>query len=175
MRIICLFVTFLKNENSVIGYCVYKHLYLSLKQYLKLKAMKKILIIIILSIGFVNFRCDNEQADPEKNGNDLTGRWKWINSCGGITGGCHTAASTGNRIVIEFTKDTIFRIFRNDKLTAETSYALKHGKSIFSTDSANLIDRKNMLLLSFSFATRDTLLLNEECYDCYGSKYVRIK
>jgi hypothetical protein len=137
--------------------------------------MKSTLLILALSFGFMNLHCKQEQVNDVDCKNAIVGKWNWIKSCGGIAGRCNTPESTHSKIVIGFTKDSIFRKYENDKLLIETTFKITRGKSIFSQDSAQLIEKKDMLVESFSFATSDTLFLNEECFDCYKSKYVRIK
>ena len=135
--------------------------------------MKALICILIPILGLINYHCEKEKSKDSSA--DIFGKWIWIKSCGGFAGGCQTPKSTGRKIVIEFTKDSVYREYKNDTLLIETTFTVKYGKTIYSQNLAQLIERKNMMLESFSFVTGDTLTLNDECFDCYGSTYVRIK
>ncbi len=137
--------------------------------------MKSTILILALTVGFMNSYCKQEKIDDGDCTTKIIGKWNWIKSCGGFAGGCNTPESTHSKIVIEFTKDSVFKKYKNDTLLIETTFKVTRGKTIYSQNSAQLIELKNLMSESFSFSTCDTLFLNDECYDCYGSTYVRIK
>jgi hypothetical protein len=129
----------------------------------------KFLIITLLTL--VALSCTKETTSSF----NLTGKWDWVSSSGGIAGITYTPKSTGVRKVVEFTNDSVFRYYQKDTLTFETRYHILKSKSIYSQDSTFLITFDNHSLRQSYILKNDTLILNDECYDCFENVYVRIR
>ena len=130
------------------------------------------LVILTSLIGLVILSCEKESDQLTT----LTGKWDWISSSGGFYPTTYTPQSTGDRQLIEFSNDSIFRLFRNDTLIIESKYHLKRSRSMYSQDSALLIMYDNSSICqSFSIKCQVILILNDELYDGFEHTYKREK
>lgn len=131
--------------------------------------MNRLLILISL-IGFGMLSCEKESNQLTH----LTGKWSWTSSSGGFSGTTYTPQSTGDRKIVEFSNDSIFKLFQNDTLLIESKYHLKVSKSIYSQDSALLIIYDNSSIRqSYNFKVPNILILRDECDDCFEHIYKR--
>ncbi|HKJ43978.1 MAG TPA: hypothetical protein VKA27_17915 [Sunxiuqinia sp.] len=121
--------------------------------------MKKLLFIIltVLLSG-----CQKETFHAS----GLTGEWNWLYTSGGFAGMTYTPESTGFTSTIEFTPDSIYRIFRDGELQLESNYHLS-PPDLISYDETSILQ-------SFRIS-KDTLTLIDQCDDCFMSIYIRIK
>jgi hypothetical protein len=102
----------------------------------------------------------------------LIGKWKWIESSGGIDGRTETPESTGNVVTIEFTSTTM-KTFVNGNLESEVYYEIQSGSSIRSAEKTNLIVYENGTIHSV-LLEGNSLVLFEECYDCFQHNYLKM-
>jgi len=72
---------------------------------------------------------DSDNSDLRS---QLNGKWKWIESSGGIDGRTETPESSGNSVTIEFTRTTV-KTFINGNLKSEVNYEIQSGSSIRTT------------------------------------------
>lgn len=98
-------------------------------------------------------------------------QWNWLGSSGGFAGQTITPASTGDKIIIEFTSKKYLK-YVNGQLEEEVRYSIKEGESIFSTQKTNIIELRSGWRQSYKISG-DTLFLADECFDCSGHVYVR--
>lgn len=112
----------------------------------------------------------------------LVGKWEWIESSGGITGGIMTPKSEGYTIQSEFTKKGIYRSYKDGLLNLQMKYKVVLIKSVLSGAESYMVHYQNvkgqnlsMVNDSFEFRGKDTLILKEECHDCYTRIFVRSK
>ena len=125
---------------------------------------------MISLIGFGILSCEKESDQLTT----LTGKWGWISSSGGFVATTYTPQSTGDIQIVEYSDDSIFRLFRNDTLLIESKYHLKRSKSMYSQDSALLVIYDNYSIRqSYSFKFPGILILKDECYDCFEHIYKR--
>ena len=101
----------------------------------------------------------------------LIGKWKWIESSGGIDGRTETPESTGNVVTIEFTSTTM-KTFVNGNLESEVNYEIQSGSSIRSAEKTYLIVYENGTIHSV-LLEGNSLVLFEECYDCFQQNYLK--
>jgi len=136
---------------------------------------KMILLILLLS----QISCDKNEppslAPSLKVPDELAGFWSWDYSCGGIGRWYHTPESTGENRKIYFDFDNNYLYFVNNILKSESRFTLEKSKSITGNDSALIVRNIQGFPQSISFRSIDTLILFEECYDCYEHHYTRIK
>ncbi|MGD8427873.1 MAG: hypothetical protein PVH63_09585 [Balneolaceae bacterium] len=105
----------------------------------------------------------------------IVGRWEWIRSSGGFGGKTITPDSTGvpNRY-FNFNSDYTFLSYQADTLVQKGRYSLKEkdGDVIISyyTEDDNFSPNQKA-----TFQGKDTLILSDECFDCYISTYIRAR
>lgn len=128
----------------------------------------KNLIILLSLISSISFCSKNVESQIKK---ELTGKWSWIESSGGIMGKTINPATTGNQITIEFTSDKFFQ-YTNDSLALEMSYKIEKGKTIRSSEETFLIVYENGQKQSVE-VEGNKLILYDECHDCYQNEYIK--
>lgn len=128
--------------------------------------MKKIIYTFIL-IALIG--CSQE--DIINQNSQLIGKWKWVESSGGIDGRTETPESTGNAVIIEFTVSTM-RKFVNENLESEINYKIYLGPSIRTIQNTDLIVYKNGTKQSMEL-NGNSLILFDECYDCFQHNYLK--
>ncbi|MFD1602433.1 hypothetical protein ACFSJW_21605 [Flavobacterium artemisiae] len=133
--------------------------------------MKKMLLLIAL---VVISSCSNDDAATTSQKN-LQGKWKWTGSSGGFAGTTVTP-KPDEVIVIEFSGSN-YRTYKNGALISDAPFEIKTESSIFGDDRPTIVSSnpdKYFIRMSFSFEG-NKLFLAQECYDCFGSSYVRVK
>lgn len=120
---------------------------------------------------------------PNQNIKRLFGKWRWLESSGGIGGVTINPVTESYSLTIEFTEKGIFKSFKNGKETDKCKFELSEGPSIMGiqTDAIiNYIDRSGFLGLhhdswkqSAGFNGNDTLILYDEMYDGFIHSYIR--
>ncbi|HEY4785116.1 MAG TPA: hypothetical protein VIH57_03665 [Bacteroidales bacterium] len=96
----------------------------------------------------------------------LTGTWIWIKTKEALSGKITTPKTTGHNYRIEFTKDSIYRVFKDSIKISDNKYSIEYN---------TYIKIKGVLIQSATIIGRDTLYLNDVCPDCPGSMYIRKK
>lgn len=104
----------------------------------------------------------------------LFSKWSWEKSTGGIGGTTYTPESTGDKKIIEFTPDYIYREYVNDTLKLECNFHFAKLEINRNHDSINIIvyDKRS---ISQSYLIKDlnTLILNDVINDGYEHQYKR--
>jgi hypothetical protein len=126
--------------------------------------MKKLLLLLIA--GLMIGSCSTDKNVPEYQA--ILGKWNWIDSTGGIAGMTLTPKSTGKTIQLEISK-TIIKKFVDGKLESSQTYKIEIGPSIFGGEKPMIV-YENDSKSSFEIKNNQ-LFLNEECNDCFLSKY----
>lgn len=103
--------------------------------------------------------------------NELIGKWKWVESSGGIMGKITNPASTGTKISIEFTSEYFIK-YTNDSIITEIKYKIEKGSSIRSNEESYLIVYDNGKKQSINLEG-NKLILYDECHDCFQYEYVK--
>lgn len=99
--------------------------------------MKKIVIIFILAIGFISCTADGQ---TEITNSDLTGKWNWVSTDGGIAANIHkTPASTGNTLQLSLMKNYTYTVTQNGNVVENGKYELVLKKSIYSGEMERFI------------------------------------
>lgn len=135
---------------------------------MKLKATVLFALAIILASCSI--------VDQESDQSGLTGQWEWIRSSGGFGGEVITPDSPGEAARQLFIQsDNTFTYLRADTVVRTGKYSLRLKKdevfiSYQTQNDAFSIDQKVKL-----FGNGDTLVLTDECFDCYTNMYVRKK
>ena len=132
----------------------------------------RINLFIVVSLLLGAASCNLETVYNET---ELTGRWKWLESTGGFAGTVNNPEKAGYDEIIEFSPGSLFKVFRNDSLTVRSSYYIRPGWSVTTGDSSLLLAYDYNNIRQSYFIRSDTLILRDECYDCFTSTYIRIK
>lgn len=106
----------------------------------------------------------------------LYGVWQWVSSKGGYTGGKTALKNTGMSKVYCFKNDGSYTQSKKGKMVPGGKFKLTNGASIFIKGILPMIelsDRERKM--SYTFVGCDTLILSEECFDCYKHTYIRKK
>lgn len=96
-----------------------------------------------------------------------------MESVGGIDGRTETSESTGNSIFIEISSTKIKK-YVNGLKEFELNSEIQFGESIITGYETELIIYENGMKQSIEFAG-NTLILSDECYDCFRIKYIENK
>jgi hypothetical protein len=132
--------------------------------------------ILILIFCLILGSCKKESTKLNPETSTLTGSWNWVYTSGGIAGMTYTPESTGEIRRIEFGVDSIWKYYVNGVLNSASLYHLVKSKSLFSPDSVLLIKYDlYSIKQNYIIKTSDTLILQDQCFDCYGHLYTRIK
>ncbi|MFO0357026.1 MAG: hypothetical protein ACK50A_08735 [Sphingobacteriaceae bacterium] len=139
--------------------------------------MRRINLIVLAFVLFQTFSF----AQKNKT-NLLVGKWEWIESSGGFGGGILTPKTEAYTIRVEFTKKNIFKSYKDGLFNMQSNLKFISGKSIYSAEPTTIITyyrgkEKDLSMMndSFEFKGKDTLILKQECHDCYTRTFVRIK
>lgn len=135
--------------------------------------MKTYFLLFLIGITFVS--CSN---DDDNNAIDaptsakIIGNWNWIVSHGGFGNWTYTPASTGDTQRLEITSTT-FKRYINNELITESNYTIELRESILTSGLKEmLISEENEFRTIIEFID-NKLVLSGDCYDCFGSEFVR--
>nr|WP_199002444.1 hypothetical protein [Flavobacterium sp. ASV13] len=134
--------------------------------------MKKKLLLLVL---IIMSSCSNNDAINSTK-KSLQGKWNWVSSSGGFAGTTETPKSTNKVIYIEFSGSS-YKKYIDEQLAFDYPFEIKTQKSIFGGERPMIVSTdssKYFPAMSFEFQNNE-LHLSEECYDCFGSVYVRVK
>jgi len=143
----------------------------------KMMNIKNIIFLFILLFG-MQFGVFSQKNISKK----LMGKWNWIETSGGFGGYIVTPKTEGYSIQMEFTKKGEFKSFKDNIFNLEMKYKVELGKTIYSTEKKFIIQyigangaNNGMINDSFAFRDKDTLVLMQECTDCYTRVFVKMK
>jgi hypothetical protein len=105
----------------------------------------------------------------------IVGKWRWIESTGGIAGITMKASISDQKSMV-FNEKMNFEFYLNGKLTKSTPFIISNEKSIYTGNKVDIIKfpKDDWIAMSFQFS-KDSLFLSEEVYDGFSHKFVRIK
>lgn len=136
------------------------------------------ILIALICITFV--ACSNP-VEPEgslnktayfSDNDKIIGRWRWVQSIGGIAGMRVTPESSGRSEMLIF-DDNNLKQYVNDKLTVENNYQLSMGVTIFSNETIPVIYLDDILSFAYYFEGNDRLVLYENVLDGFARHFVR--
>jgi len=127
-----------------------------------------------LLTAFVLVSCGKEITFPSDEAARIVGTWQWIESTGGIAGVTRTPASTGESIRAIFTSKGTYQKYVNNQVEIDATYSMEEGPTIYSTELGNIMHYTGEAFAhSVVISTMDTLLIRDECYDCFIHTFVR--
>ena len=138
---------------------------------------RKFWAIAVVLVLFSFTACRKEIVVPTPELEKLFGTWDWVSSSGGFGGDTYSPATAGFSKKIAFGKNGVCKTYKNGAEEEKMKFTLLMGESIYSVDKMPLIRYKGKLFdtQSVHFQGQDTLLLGEECSDCYMHIYTRQK
>lgn len=97
--------------------------------------MRKFLILLSILI-ITQAACEKSTIMVPQS---LVGEWLWISTCGGIYYSCSTPQSTGQRVRVKFTPQSLYNYYLNDSLLRSVKYHTYISKSPGGRD-AQVVD-----------------------------------
>ena len=129
--------------------------------------------IMLIWVFFSGCRKDISSS-PNPESKEIFGTWVWVQSSGGFTGHTINPSTVGYSGTVEFNKNGIYKTYKDGNQKEEGKYSLIEGKSIYTTTTAHLIKYEDDITYqSINLERKDTLILSDECYDCYRHVYIR--
>lgn len=116
------------------------------------------LLFIIFLLKYCRIPFEAEQSSP------LAGSWQWLYSSGGFAGNTIIPETSGSERIIKFGPGKLYMEITDSKLIRFSEYKIQNGR--FTLDDSEIKYR-------YSIISRDTLVISEDCIDCYTHKYVR--
>ena len=111
---------------------------------------------------------------------NMVSKWRWIVSYGGFAGGCVKDSTRRQLLTIETNKR--FQLCINDTCSsgkwAYGSRVLKSSNNTSTKDTILMLNIDKSISAQTVFNAKnvkDTLVLNDECNDCFSHTYVKIK
>mgnify|MGYP005847180983 CR=1 FL=1 len=134
--------------------------------------MNQLKLIFFLLFGLFFSACSIVSSDS--NSSQIVGQWEWFRSAGGFIGEIITTDSAGvSTRHITFKSNFKFSFFRADTVVVSGKYSIskKNGETVISYDT----EKKFFFDQRVRFKGNDTLILADECADCYINYYKRDK
>jgi len=133
--------------------------------------MRVFVFTLLALIIFGAISCKKSTQQPSVS---ITGKWRWVESVGGIGGFTLTPKSTGNNFRDEFYADSSYKRFENDSLLIQGDFSIIKGYNYTPSDKIDVLKIGDWR--SSIYIKNDTLYLNDLFIaDGYGDTYVRIK
>lgn len=133
----------------------------------------------LVSIVFI---CSAFSMSSQSVPKNLIGKWTWIETSGGFAGEITNPQTEKYEVQIEFTKNKLFSEWKDKQTINCQKYFIKTAKSIYSEQAQPIItyvpkpgSKSSLMADSFEFKGKDTLILKNECHDCYTRVFVRKK
>jgi|SRR3990172_11438092 len=137
--------------------------------------MKFVLFTIIAILIVTQITCDDAVRPSAPEAQRLFGSWNWIKSVGGFGGETLTPESTGTTVKLVFQYDGTFLLYVNDTLNRQSTYYVqKQSLNPGWPEYYYLWYSHSTSPQQISYQGSDTLMLFDQCYDCYLNTYVRI-
>ena len=119
--------------------------------------------IVVFGLASLSSRCGGENADVS-----IVGKWKLVESSGGITGGGRNPLPD---MTLEFTKDGKVTWYEDGEPIWASSYSTGIEKTIFSLDPVPIVQLGDGFVYAYSLPDSDTLWLIMNAYDGFCDKY----
>lgn len=135
---------------------------------------------LFIIFGFFLFAftaCEDDVVDNYPNKNKIYGEWQWRQSSGGFVGEVIYADSVDYKLSYSFTLNRNYEYHMNDSLQSYGIFNIFKNSSIYYPPPNKQLHLSNYIGFSESFSFTligdDTLMLREECTDCYEHLYIR--
>lgn len=143
--------------------------------------------LVILTLSLLAFLISCCKDDSENNSeNRIIGKWDWVESNGGITGGKITPESAGVTRKLIFYANKSVHVIHNQDTIEKTQYFFSRERSLLSGNVLDFLTINyhiNPSDTSFEYPLRhilvelndNRLIINEDIYDGFLHIYERIK
>jgi len=137
--------------------------------------------ILITSICAALMACANpagpdgglgKNTDTSDNDN-IIGRWRWVQSIGGIAGITVTPESFGRTEMLEFDDNNQLMQYVNGNLSIVNNYRLGADVTYFRNDTIPVIYLDDVLYFGYTFEDNNSLILSENVLDGFAKYYER--
>lgn len=114
-------------------------------------------------------------SDPSgPSAQEIIGVWNWIESVGGFAGTRMTPEMIGRTEKLVFGLKGAYERYANGKLEARGRYWVERKRLASGVEVDMLKTDGRSFDAIVTFSSRDTLILNEYCMDCWKKTYVRV-
>ena len=117
--------------------------------------------------------CEDTMIYHNDETSKIIGTWEWVSSTGGIAGVIHTPITTGDSIQVVFTASGVYQRIVNGVTEIDAPYSIEKGSTIYSTEMGDIMHYTGETIVNSLVTSSDTLLLREECFDCFIHTYVK--
>lgn len=130
-------------------------------------------LAFLISVSGCKGHSSNTSAQLKK----LDGDWIWQWSQGGIAGLTLTPETEGYTLTINFSEPGIYKKYKDGTLISKGSFTLLTDDETYSFDADFMIAYENEINVNqfVSFEGSDTLILYDECFDCFKHLYIKKK
>lgn len=126
---------------------------------------------IIYLLAFVGFATGCATMRPTGGSPDITGHWEWVSTTGGFAGRTSTPATSHKTQGMQITPDSLF-YYQSGELERAAAYRLIQAESNLSHTDGWMIEGSDRKV--FVERKDSTLILKEDCWDCFTHTYHRI-
>lgn len=121
-------------------------------------------VFVVLITACVSTRSTNRP--PE-----IVGNWEWVSTTGGFAGRTSTPTTTNTTQQMQITADSLFS-YRSGELLEVESYRLVQAESSLTQQVGWMMEGSGERV--FVERKDSTLVLREDCWDCFTHTYHRI-
>lgn len=132
-------------------------------------------VLLLLAVGGITGSCSSFTPHDKETG--LIGTWQWVSSTGGFVGETVTPDSSGySDYRISFSPDSTFKVFTKDSTRVRGHFSLKQsrGDTLVTYDRAEEFSEGFYPDQYVRFRDDGTLILSDNCADCYINLYRRV-
>lgn len=151
----------------------------------KTSTIKRMMFLSFTSLGLLTAGCRKKIEMPDAKLEKLLGKWEWLSTSGGISGSVSTPATEGHTRQTEFTNKGLYYTYEDNNRLNKMTYSITKEMSSNTQEEAFMLKAKDrqgiaktkevMVAKTIEFAGDDTLVLTDDCIDCYREIYKRIK
>ncbi len=143
--------------------------------------MKK-LPFFLFALVILSYSCKKKDAGTDSFKQQLIGDWDWVNSVGGIDGSTRTPVTDGRSKFIRFDSAGKCHSFIDGVETEAMNFTIKPGSDKKDGEESRIItfskkdeapNDKQGYSQHVMFRGKDTLILQDDCDDCFTNLYVR--
>jgi len=128
--------------------------------------MSRSLTILLIIVLFLSCQ---KRKDCDSNSTTIIGTWNWQKSVGGLGGGTNTPETTGEKITILITADSIYKEYLNNSLITESKFVSTLDTSI----NLPYLNFNGMMDLTYQLVDCNNLILTDRAADGYTNYYKR--
>jgi hypothetical protein len=135
--------------------------------------------LIAILAAFLVIQCSDNGATVGPDTSGIVGTWNWVRSCGGWTGDCIYPGSTYAHQVLHLYENSRYAWYVADSVYLQGSYHVetrepepgrKVAVLIMEYEPPQFVPKRTI-----DFVSRDSLVLTDDCSDCFTSVYHRVE